>query len=64
MNAAQTNCLPFPTAQIGQVKWFDITRGFGFVAVPGFSEDFLLHQHVLTTFGRTSIAEGSRIEFD
>ena len=64
MNTATTRCVQLPSAVTGQVKWFDSARGFGFVAVPGFAADFLLHQHVLTSFGRTSIADGSTVAFD
>ena len=47
----------------GTVKWFDANRGFGFVVIDGFEADFLLHQNILHGFGRTSIAEGSAVEF-
>ncbi|MEJ8562559.1 cold shock domain-containing protein [Yoonia sp. GPGPB17] len=47
----------------GTVKWFDANRGFGFVVIDGFEADFLLHQNILHSFGRTSIAEGSTVEF-
>lgn len=47
----------------GVVKWFSRQKGFGFVVVPGFEEDFLLHLNVLRNFGRTSVVEGSKISF-
>ncbi|WP_172294091.1 cold-shock protein [Pseudoruegeria sp. HB172150] len=45
----------------GQVKWFDPSKGFGFV-VPDFGgPDILLHANVLRNFGQSSVADGSRI---
>ena len=46
----------------GVVKWFDATRGFGFVLSEMVERDILLHVNVLRTFGQSSVAEGSRIE--
>jgi CspA family cold shock protein len=52
-----------PVTQKGTVKWFDVNRGFGFVVIDGIENDYLLHQNVLHNFGRTSIGEGSLVEF-
>ena len=48
----------------GHVKWFDIDKGFGFLLVEDGGGDILLHSNVLKNFGRTSISEGTRIEFE
>lgn len=45
----------------GQVKWFDAAKGFGFVVCEDEDGDILLHANVLRNFGRSSVAEGSRI---
>lgn len=45
----------------GQVKWFDTTKGFGFVLSDEGGPDILLHANVLRNFGRGSIAEGARV---
>ena len=45
----------------GQVKWFDATKGFGFVICDDDEGDILLHANVLRNFGRSSVAEGSHI---
>lgn len=45
----------------GQVKWFDATKGFGFVVSEDEDGDILLHANVLRNFGRSSVAEGSSI---
>lgn len=48
----------------GQVKWFDAAKGFGFVVCDDEEGDILLHANVLRNFGRSSVAEGSRIVID
>jgi CspA family cold shock protein len=47
----------------GTVKWFDTSKGFGFVTVPGFDADFLLHQNVLHDVGCITILDGAGVEF-
>ncbi|WP_294076336.1 cold shock protein [Sphingomonas sp.] len=47
----------------GVVKWFDVTRGFGFlVADDADAGDILVHFSVLQSHGRRSLPEGARIE--
>ena len=46
----------------GQVKWFDATKGFGFIVAEGYKTDILLHANVLRSFGRNSVAGNSQIE--
>ena len=47
----------------GTLKWFDVTRGFGFlVADDGASGDILVHFSVLQPHGRRSLPEGARVE--
>ena len=46
----------------GTVKWFDATRGFGFVASDNGAGDVLLHYSVLREIGRRSLPEGARVE--
>lgn len=47
----------------GAVKWFDMTRGFGFLVAdtPGVG-DILIHFSVLQPHGRRSLPEGARID--
>lgn len=47
----------------GIVKWFDVTRGFGFMVAeqPGYG-DVLVHFSVLQAHGRRSLPEGARLE--
>jgi len=46
----------------GRVKWFDATRGFGFVVSEQIEGDILLHFSVLREHGRRSVPEGATIE--
>ena len=48
----------------GTVKWFDTTKGFGFLLVDDNKGDVLLHANVLRNFGRGSVVEGSSVEFE
>jgi cold shock protein len=47
---------------IGRVKWFDATRGFGFVVSDALEGDILVHFSVLREHGRRSLPEGALIE--
>ena len=47
---------------IGRVKWFDATRGFGFLVSDDLEGDILLHFSVLREHGRRSVPEGAVIE--
>ena len=46
----------------GRVKWFDATRGFGFLVSDDVEGDVLLHFSVLREHGRRSVPEGAIIE--
>src|SRR5437764_11208590 len=46
----------------GRVKWFDATRGFGFLVSEQLDGDVLLHFSVLREHGRRSVPEGALIE--
>jgi CspA family cold shock protein len=48
----------------GHVKWFDTTKGYGFVVVEDGKGDVLLHANVLRNFGRSSVAEGAQITME
>jgi CspA family cold shock protein len=47
---------------IGRVKWFDATRGFGFVVSDALEGDIVVHFSVLREHGRRSLPEGALIE--
>ncbi|MGI8611480.1 MAG: cold-shock protein [Sphingomicrobium sp.] len=44
------------------MKWFDSTRGFGFIVSDEVDGDILLHFSVLREHGRRSVPEGALIE--
>jgi CspA family cold shock protein len=46
----------------GRVKWFDATRGFGFLVSDDVEGDILLHFSVLREHGRRTVPEGAVIE--
>lgn len=45
----------------GQVKWFDPAKGYGFILNCEGGPDILLHANVLRNFGRSSVADQSRV---
>ncbi len=46
----------------GIVKWFDATRGFGFMVADDGSGDVLIHFSVLRDHGRRMLPEGASLE--
>lgn len=46
----------------GRVKWFDPTKGFGFILAEEGGPDILLHANVLRNFGQSSVAEEAVVE--
>jgi cold shock protein len=53
-----------PRSKAGKVKWFDATRGFGFVIADDGSGDILLHFSVLRDHGRRMLPEGTNVHCD
>lgn len=45
----------------GRVKWFDPTKGFGFIVAEDSATDILLHANVLRNYGQSSVADGAHI---
>lgn len=46
----------------GVVKWFDPSKGYGFVVSDDGGPDILLHVNVLRNFGQSSVADGAKVE--
>ena len=45
----------------GKVKWFDGSRGFGFVASDDFGKDVFVHSSILGAAGVSTLAEGQPV---
>lgn len=52
------------TRVTGHVKWFDATKGFGFVVADSGGPDILLHANVLRNYGQGSVADASTVELE
>ena len=50
------------TRIVGEVKWFDPVKGFGFVVAETGGPDILLHANVLRNYGQSSVADSARVE--
>ena len=47
----------------GTCKWFDSSKGFGFIAVDGEESDIFVHQSEIYSPGFRSLADGEKVEF-
>jgi cold shock protein len=47
----------------GTVKWFNDSKGFGFIAPEGGGKDVFVHQSAIVARGFRSLGEGDRVEF-
>ncbi|MEO9224608.1 MAG: cold-shock protein [Acidimicrobiales bacterium] len=48
----------------GTVKWFNSTKGFGFIAPDGGGEDLFVHHSAIQTNGYRELTEGQKVEFE
>ncbi len=48
----------------GQVKFFNTTKGFGFIAPDGGGKDVFVHVTAVQAAGLRGLNEGQRISFD
>ena len=53
-----------PVEIVGYVKWFDVSKGYGFVVPESGGSDILLHVTILKRDGFNAIAEGARIALE
>ena len=47
---------------VGTVKWFNATKGYGFLAREG-GEDVFVHFSAIQSAGYRSLTEGQKVEF-
>ncbi len=48
----------------GTVKFFDTTRGFGFISPEDGSKDVFVHISAVEASGMTTLNEGQKVSFD
>jgi CspA family cold shock protein len=48
----------------GTVKWFNETKGFGFITREDGEKDCFVHANAIRATGLTTLAEGQRVSFD
>jgi cold shock protein len=49
---------------LGTVKWFNETKGFGFIKQNEGGEDVFCHQTAIQATGFRTLQEGQAVEFD
>ena len=49
---------------IGTVKFYNSSKGFGFIAPEGGAKDVFVHATALEAAGMTSLNEGDKVTFD
>ena len=48
----------------GTVKFFNTSKGFGFIAPDGGDKDVFVHASAVEAAGMRSLAEGQKVSFD
>ena len=48
----------------GTVKWFNATKGFGFIQPDGGGRDVFVHISAVQKAGYDGLAEGAKVSFD
>jgi len=49
---------------IGTVKWFNDSKGFGFITPENGERDCFVHHSAIQAEGFRTLAEGDKVEFD
>ena len=48
----------------GTVKWFNTTKGYGFIAPEGGGKDIFVHISAVQASGMTGLEENQKVSFD
>jgi cold shock protein len=51
-------------AMKGTVKWFNDSKGFGFITPDDGSKDIFVHHTAISSEGFRSLSEGDKVEFE
>lgn len=49
---------------IGTVKFFDATKGFGFIQPEDGAKDVFVHKSAVQKAGMSTLVEGQRVQYD
>ena len=52
------------TNQTGTVKWFNESKGYGFISPDGGGKDLFAHFREIRVDGYKTLAENARVQFD
>ena len=51
-------------SEVGRVKWFSDSKGYGFIEVEGRTKDVFVHYSDIEGDGFRTLVEGSAVNFD
>ena len=63
-NHVDSNTKKENTMATGTVKWFNATKGFGFIAPDGGSKDVFVHISAVERSGLTGLKDDQKVTFD